>query len=67
MEDGCSKRFDLGTLDLRAEGYNAYPTPTRTLGSTPNHLVAPPAQLPPVTMSQVSNSNLLAPMPYTKR
>jgi hypothetical protein len=20
MEDGCSKRFDLGTMDLRAEG-----------------------------------------------
>ncbi|KAI1388408.1 uncharacterized protein F4822DRAFT_245614 [Hypoxylon trugodes] len=67
MEDGCSKRFDLGTLDLRAEGYNAYPAPTRTLGSTPGHLVAPPAQLPPMTMSQAGSSSLLAPMPFTKR
>ncbi|KAI6086579.1 hypothetical protein F4821DRAFT_259817 [Hypoxylon rubiginosum] len=67
MEDGCSKRFDLGTLDLRSEGYDAYPTPTRTLGSTPGHLAAPVAQLPPMTMSQAGSSNLLAPMPYTKR
>ncbi|KAI1656472.1 hypothetical protein F4813DRAFT_126104 [Daldinia decipiens] len=67
MEDGCSKRFDLGTLDLRSDGYDAYPAPTRTLGSTPGHLVAPAAQLPPMTMSQAGNSNLLAPMPFTKR
>ncbi|KAI1381423.1 hypothetical protein F4677DRAFT_126036 [Hypoxylon crocopeplum] len=67
MEDGCSKRFDLGTLDLRAEGYDAYPAVTRTLGSTPGHLVAPQAQLPPMTMSQASSSSLLAPMPFTKR
>ncbi|KAI1139755.1 hypothetical protein F5Y05DRAFT_331774 [Hypoxylon sp. FL0543] len=67
MEDGCSKRFDLGTLDLRAESYDAYPAPTRTLGSTPGHLVAPAAQLPPMTMSQAGSSSLLAPMPFTKR
>ncbi|KAI0378414.1 hypothetical protein F5Y04DRAFT_283929 [Hypomontagnella monticulosa] len=67
MEDGCSKRFDLGTLDLRAEGYDAYPAPTRTLGSTPGHLVAPAAQLPPMTMSQATGGSLLAPMPFTKR
>ncbi|KAI4863691.1 hypothetical protein F4820DRAFT_449756 [Hypoxylon rubiginosum] len=66
MEDGCSKRFDLGTLDLRAEGYDSYPTPTRTLGST-GHLAAPVAQLPPMTMSQAGSSGLLAPMPFTKR
>ncbi|ETS83102.1 hypothetical protein PFICI_04978 [Pestalotiopsis fici W106-1] len=23
MEDGCSKRFDIGTLDVRSEGYNS--------------------------------------------
>ncbi|KAL7624446.1 hypothetical protein AAE478_006011 [Parahypoxylon ruwenzoriense] len=67
MEDGCSKRFDLGTLDLRADGYDPYPTPTRTLGSTPGHLAAPAAQLPPMTMSQAGSSSLLAPMPFTKR
>ncbi|KAI1210533.1 uncharacterized protein F4807DRAFT_51422 [Annulohypoxylon truncatum] len=72
MEDGCSKRFDLGTLDLRAESYDAYPAPTRTLGSTPGHLVAPEAQLPSMTMPQQHHqqhpgSNLLAPMPFTKR
>ncbi|KAI0181868.1 hypothetical protein GGR52DRAFT_526598 [Hypoxylon sp. FL1284] len=65
MEDGCSKRFDLGTLDLRAEGYEAYPTPTRTLGSTPGHLAAPVAQLPPMAMTQAGSSSLLAPMPFT--
>lgn len=72
MEDGCSKRFDLGTLDLRAETYDTYPAPTRTLGSTPGHLVAPATQLPPVAMNQQQHqqhpgSNLLAPMPFTKR
>ncbi|KAI0884802.1 uncharacterized protein GGS22DRAFT_147000 [Annulohypoxylon maeteangense] len=71
MEDGCAKRFDLGTLDLRADGYDAYPAPTRTLGSTPGHLVAPATQLPPVTMPQQHqhqhHGNLLAPMPFTKR
>ncbi|KAI1076485.1 hypothetical protein F5B20DRAFT_318197 [Whalleya microplaca] len=68
MEDGCSKRFDIGTLDLRSEGYDAYGTPSRTLGSSSGHLAAPPAQLPPMNISQAGNSNILAPMPsFTKR
>ncbi|KAI0010592.1 hypothetical protein F4779DRAFT_576839 [Xylariaceae sp. FL0662B] len=68
MEDGCSKRFDIGTLDLRSEAYNAYGTAPKTLGSSPGHLVAPPAQLPPMNISQAENGNILAPVPsFTKR
>ncbi|KAI2617379.1 hypothetical protein GGR54DRAFT_607497 [Hypoxylon sp. NC1633] len=67
MEDGCSKRFDLGTLDLRAESYDAYPAATRTLGSNQGHLVAPAAQLPPMSMPQAGSGSLLAPMPFTRR
>ncbi|KAI5923840.1 hypothetical protein F4810DRAFT_667749 [Camillea tinctor] len=69
MEDGCSKRFDIGTLDLRGtEDYSAYNAPPRPLGNSPGHLAAPPAQLPPMTMPHTGSNNLLAPMPpFTKR
>ncbi|KAI1845428.1 hypothetical protein JX265_005289 [Neoarthrinium moseri] len=59
MEDGCSKRFDIGTLDLRSEGYDtsAYSRPS------PN-LLAPPTQLPPMASPRPrsSNPNLLEPV-----
>ncbi|KAI1495233.1 hypothetical protein F5X96DRAFT_647 [Biscogniauxia mediterranea] len=69
MEDGCSKRFDIGTLDLRGtEDYSAYHAPPRPLGNSSGHLAVPPAQLPPMTMPHTGSSNLLAPMPpFTKR
>ncbi|CAJ2510683.1 Uu.00g063080.m01.CDS01 [Anthostomella pinea] len=50
MEDGCSKRFDIGTLDLReAEPYDSYHTHPRPLDNASGHLAAP-EQLPPMTM-----------------
>ncbi|KAK9779024.1 hypothetical protein AB5N19_01310 [Seiridium cardinale] len=58
MEDGCSKRFDIGTLDLRSEEYDS------SFGSrSTSNLLAPPTQLPPMTNSRprLSNSNLLEP------
>ncbi|KAI0484013.1 hypothetical protein GGR56DRAFT_4567 [Xylariaceae sp. FL0804] len=73
MEDGCSKRFDLGTLDLREVdeydgGYNAAP---RTLGSSSSGpLAAPVPHLPPMALPHGGgSSHLVAPMPpsYTKR
>ncbi|KAH6656198.1 hypothetical protein BKA67DRAFT_599532 [Truncatella angustata] len=58
MEDGCSKRFDIGTLDVRSEGYDS----SFSSHSTSN-LLAPPTQLPPMTNSRprTTNPNLLEP------
>ncbi|KAI0016282.1 hypothetical protein F4780DRAFT_760353 [Xylariomycetidae sp. FL0641] len=69
MEDGCSRRFDIGTLDFRGgEEYEAYPAPPRPLPSSSGHLAAPPAQLPPMTMPGGDGSHYLAPMPpWAKR
>ncbi|ORY64255.1 uncharacterized protein BCR38DRAFT_485393 [Pseudomassariella vexata] len=56
MEDGCPKRFDIGTLDLRQEGYN----------SPHRGQLAPLAQLPPIQPGS-PNQNLLAPVPSLAR
>ncbi|KAH9898606.1 hypothetical protein F4778DRAFT_187539 [Xylariomycetidae sp. FL2044] len=67
MEDGCSKRFDIGTLDLRSQGYDsAYNGAPRSLGSSTSHLGASSAQLPPMVMSQVGSHSLPA-HSFTKR
>ncbi|KAI0145255.1 hypothetical protein GGR57DRAFT_507028 [Xylariaceae sp. FL1272] len=46
MEDGCSKRFDIGTLDLRGEGYDAM----RPLPGAAGHTMSSSTQLPPMTI-----------------
>ncbi|KAJ9149802.1 hypothetical protein NKR23_g3957 [Pleurostoma richardsiae] len=57
MEDGCSKRFDIGTLDLRAGGYDNLDAGTRPLSS----LSLPQGSLPPLTAPPMSDNRLLAP------
>jgi uncharacterized Zn-finger protein len=63
MEDGCSKRFDIGIMDLRSEDYGSYST--RSSGD----LLAPAAQLPPMTSSQLQSPhpNHLEPIPSSMR
>jgi hypothetical protein len=53
MEDGCSKRFDIGTLDLRMDGYDA-----RSSLMVPSH-----GGLPPMSMPPLGSNNLLASTP----
>ncbi|KAI1320070.1 hypothetical protein F5Y16DRAFT_87867 [Xylariaceae sp. FL0255] len=55
MEDGCSKRFDIGTVDVRGgtDNYDAYGGSSRPLASSSGHLMAPSAQLPPMTLPRV--------------
>ncbi len=60
MDDGCSKRFDIGTLDLRTEGYDTLNTNARAPMS---HLGPPSNNLPPLTGPTMTNSGLLAPVP----
>ncbi|TDZ22973.1 hypothetical protein Cob_v004097 [Colletotrichum orbiculare MAFF 240422] len=49
MEDGCSKRFDVGTCDLGADVHD--PT-TRAIRGPMDHLKRPPhSNLPPISMS----------------
>ena len=64
MEDGCSKRFDIGTLDLRAEGYESRPM-TAQMG----HLVTPPpGGLPPmVAIPPLGSTSMLGPVPPPMR
>ncbi|KAI8624612.1 hypothetical protein F5Y19DRAFT_310500 [Xylariaceae sp. FL1651] len=69
MEDGCSKRFDIGTMDLRSnEGYDTYNVPMRPLPSSSGHLMAPTPYLPPMTVPRGGNDNGMTDMPpYAKR
>ncbi|GKT49442.1 transcription factor Sp2 [Colletotrichum spaethianum] len=61
MEDGCSKRFDVGTCDLRVDGYEGMGSASRSMG-TPMHPMGPGSgPLPPITMSMGSGSGLLHP------
>ncbi|KAI2642011.1 hypothetical protein GGS21DRAFT_286292 [Xylaria nigripes] len=49
MEDGCSKRFDIGTMDLRGpDVYDAYPMSVRPVPSSMPHAghLLPPLALP---------------------
>ena len=61
MEDGCSKRFDIGTLDVRFGGYDGSHGSTRQLGAGPLNLFGhPPGGLPPISMAPLgSNSSIL--------
>jgi hypothetical protein len=61
MEDGCSKRFDLGTLDLRTEGYAMGSNSARHMD---HQAYGPPSGgLPPMAIPPLGSSGLLAPMP----
>ncbi|KAI0876336.1 hypothetical protein GGS24DRAFT_498918 [Hypoxylon argillaceum] len=69
MEDGCSKRFDIGTMDLRSnEGYDTYSVPIRSVPSSSGHLVAPTPHLPPMSLPRGGNDNGMMDMPpFMKR
>ncbi|KAK0635093.1 hypothetical protein B0T17DRAFT_502675 [Bombardia bombarda] len=64
MEDGCSKRFDIGTLDLQSNGYDL--NTTRTMSGPMGHLVAPTGGLPPMAIPPLG-SNMLTTMPPSMR
>lgn len=58
MEDGCSKRFDIGTLDLRSENYETSHGNGRHHGITPLNLLGPPpSALPAISMSSLGSSS----------
>jgi hypothetical protein len=61
MEDGCSKRFDIGTLDLRSENCEESHGGTRQPGVGQLNLLGPtPGGLPPMTIPPLgSNSSIL--------
>lgn len=64
MEDGCSKRFDIGTLDLRAEAFDSSMHPSaRSMGPMAHHLIPPPGSLPPMAIPPLCSSSILGPMP----
>ncbi|KAI0403003.1 hypothetical protein F4802DRAFT_573370 [Xylaria palmicola] len=69
MEDGCSKRFDIGTMDLRStESYDTYTVPIRAVPSSSGHLVAPTPHLPPMSLPRGGNHDGMTDMhPYMKR
>ena len=43
MEDGCSRRFDIGTLDIQAEGLSGGPSGSRATRAAVKHLSPDPA------------------------
>lgn len=54
MEDGCPKRFDIGTMDLRAESYTQRP-----LSADLGMLSSTHSTLPPLTMPSMGSNGLL--------
>ena len=54
MEDGCSKRFDIGTLDVRAENGNS-------LGPSKRSGQAKMGSMAPTSSSNLTSSLSLAP------
>ena len=58
MEDGCSKRFDIGTLDLRAESYDGLHPSARSMGPM-GHMIAPPGGLPPMAIPPLCGTSML--------
>ncbi|KAI1178154.1 hypothetical protein F4777DRAFT_127706 [Nemania sp. FL0916] len=69
MEDGCSKRFDIGTMDLRGtEGYDSFSVPIRSVPSSSGNIVAPTPHLPPMSLPRGGNDNTMMDVhPFMKR
>lgn len=61
MEDGCSKRFDIGTLDLRAESYDGMHPSARSMAPM-THMIPPPVGLPPMAIPPLCNPSMLGSM-----
>jgi hypothetical protein len=64
MDDGCSKRFDIGTVDIR-ETYEL--APNRSFSGSFSHILPPQTTLPPLAMPTSELPPLLAPMPHSMR
>jgi hypothetical protein len=67
MEDGCSKRFDIGTLDLRAESYDGMHPSARSMAPPMGHLIPPPGGLPPMAIPPLCGPSLLGSMAPSMR
>ncbi|WQF81481.1 Putative Zinc finger C2H2-type [Colletotrichum destructivum] len=67
MEDGCSKRFDVGTCDLRVDGYEGMGAASRSMGAPIHPMGSSSGPLPPIAMSMGSGSGLLHPESSTSR
>ncbi|KAK3315208.1 hypothetical protein B0H66DRAFT_336627 [Apodospora peruviana] len=63
MEDGCSKRFDIGTLDLRSDAYESMNPSARSMSGPMGHLVTPQGGLPPMAIPPLGSSSVLSSMP----
>ncbi|KAK3320821.1 hypothetical protein B0T19DRAFT_444633 [Cercophora scortea] len=66
MEDGCSKRFDIGTLDLRAD-YDSLNPSARPMAGPMGHLMSQTGGLPPMAIPPLTSNNLLTSMPSSMR
>jgi hypothetical protein len=64
MDDGCSKRFDIGTVDIR-DAYELA-APNRSYSAPYGHMM-PQTTLPPLTLPTSELPPLLAPMPHSMR
>ncbi|KAL2170043.1 hypothetical protein VTG60DRAFT_5383 [Thermothelomyces hinnuleus] len=67
MEDGCSKRFDIGTMDVRADSaYDSMHHGARPMGPL-SHMMPPQGGLPPIGIPPLCGPNLLSSMPPSMR
>ncbi|KAF5508958.1 Transcriptional regulator prz1 [Colletotrichum fructicola] len=66
MEDGCSKRFDVGTCDLRIDGYEGMSV-NRNMGGSMHPMGLGQGTLPPITMPIGNNGGLLHPVASSSR
>ncbi|KAF4824646.1 Transcriptional regulator prz1 [Colletotrichum tropicale] len=66
MEDGCSKRFDVGTCDLRIDGYEGMSV-NRNMGGSLHPMGLGQGTLPPITMPMGNNGGLLHPAASSSR
>lgn len=65
MEDGCSKRFDIGTVDVRADFDSMHPG-ARPMGPL-SHMMPPQGGLPPIGIPPLCGPSLLSSMPPSMR
>ena len=63
MEDGCSKRFDIGTLDLRSQGHDPYGSGAKQIDNPGSHYVPPQPHLPSLSKSSVGSNMYLTHAP----
>ena len=65
MEDGCSKRFDIGTLDLRADAYDGMHPGARAMAPM-GHMIPPPGGLPPMAIPPLCGTSMLGSLAPTR-